>query len=247
MLIRSGLINHIKATLDHIKKWNPTPLVYPYALKEGDGHLVDLYKFEANPEFILGHWVGHSAIFASVSISLLYQCIFEDVTLLQRSIHGLILVFCSVFSLFAYIQHLHAQQFAVFVNSLFHFEKLYLGRADEKICWTDVKYMEMVNFGAHLLHISFKLIPALWTVIGTLFPFSPLRAIPALILNGFSRIRFFGVFWDFAIAEAGQRILSFAYTFLVGAFGIAQGFQIVLITFLISQYALCLTVIALNR
>lgn len=249
MLITTNLMKHVKANFDYINRsCNRTPLVHPYSFK-AEGYEGFCFKFEANPKFISSHWIGHCAIFASISISACYQMIFEDATFLQVSIHGLFLVFSSVFMVFAYLQHFHSKAFTGSLNSLLDFEKRYLerGSPDSKLHWNNVKCMRAVHFAVHLLLIAVKLFVILWIVSVTPFPFSPLKTIPALILHDFLSVQYFGEFENHVLTEILQRMLSLSYTYIIVTFLSALGFQIILITFAISQYALCLMVIAFKR
>lgn len=260
MMIATGILSQVKICLDQIEKWNPTRFGYPYVLKElyfrdPDSIEEDVnqisYELEARPDYIKRDWMVHAVILSVTSVTLLYECIFEDSNMiLQRCLRGFFFTFTAGFAAFTYLQRIHAVIFAKFFNELLRFEERSLEANNNEVerkHWEGVEYRKMVNYGMYLFRVTFKFDVLAWTLLVTMFPFSSLRIVPAFVLNIFAKINCFSELGNFVITEICTRVISCVYSLILVI--VISSYMIIIlpILFLASQYTLCLATILLKR
>lgn len=252
MLISTGLVAHLKACLDQISKWNPTPFQFPYELscyKSRHGNHVRCplggngYKFVDNTENYWSHWLWPVGILISCVAATIYQSIFEDKNNGEIFTHLLEAVALSLAAAFAYFQYTTSKNFTSFLNEGFRFEERCLAQDPnfDRNYWRTVKYRTLILTGFHLFRLALPIHSLCVATSVSVFPMSPWRLVPTGILKQFLKIEvtiFAGIM---------QRAISFVYTFLVIYLAIIRYFLLTAVTIFYAQGSMIFMVLASKK
>lgn len=260
MIVLTGIMSHVKVSLEQWRKWNLRIFSAPYTLDsefpnsslKADTWSEDFYayKFTTNANYISGQWKRHVIILASAAFGMLYQGLFEDKAILELFLHFYGFMCFSWSAVIAYIQHLQGPAFSSFLNQLLSFEKRRLdcSSLDERTYWKNLKYRKLIVATLHLLRISFQWINISYTISIAFMPESPWRVVPTVVYSGLQYCIINtcdptgGILVD--LSWRAMNCICLYVTLYVCCSHILD---LVTLSFLTSQSSLCFMIVALKR
>lgn len=258
MLISSGIIDHVKWTLDQIPRYNPTRIQFPFTLKSYKGSILIQnlshqdpneisYKFKSNLGNSASNWLYHVFIFATVTASISYQVIFEDQSLEEYAIHLLQVGSYIQITLNVYLHH--TEGYINFLNQLLQFEIRKEAFADlelERKYWRTNQCCKLIAFSIQTFTFLFTSFQFVFPASLAILPYSFWRFLPAVILNQFAKLNFGGTS-GIALAEITKRVYSFVHSYVIMVFTINRFLIMIIVSIIMAQGSLVLMLLAFRR
>lgn len=155
------------------------------------------------------HWYWHVFILSLAIICIVYQVIFEDTLAVNLWIHVFFAIGSTDAAMLAYMQRMESTRIVSFLNELLNFETRWFSIIDAGNIWKRVSYRNFVVFGLRTLRVCVPLTNFATATSLAVFPYSPWRLIPRVILNEFSMFPS-GISF---VSEICRRTVSFIFTY----------------------------------